>query len=186
MPLIPFAPGGPVALWICLATSFLTSALSDGPPSAGAAIASVAIAAIPITRWLHLTLRFILDLHLSPVCPHPAGWSSPTATVLTSQERRASCPHPSPGRLRGWPGFRPRPRAGAREGGRPCGVLMRERTALRLGSASTPTGVTAIARPGERNIRTPRGSLGPGGGASAPYEGLTLRLPSDSPRLGIV
>src|SRR5262245_47632245 len=90
MPLIPFAPGGPVALWICLATSFLTSALSDGPPSAGAAIASVAIAAMPITRWLHLTLRFILDLHLSPVCPHPAGWSSPTATVLTSQERRAS------------------------------------------------------------------------------------------------
>jgi hypothetical protein len=58
-PLAPAGPGGPVALPICFATSFCTSFFSDGPPIAGAAIASAAIRASAIVTWLHLTLPFI-------------------------------------------------------------------------------------------------------------------------------
>src|SRR4051794_40485955 len=45
VPFVPAGPAGPVALEICFATSFLTSFFSEGPPSAGEAIANTTTAA---------------------------------------------------------------------------------------------------------------------------------------------
>src|SRR3954451_6075803 len=64
VPFVPAGPWGPVALEICLATSFLTSFFSEGPPSAGEAIANTTTAARATVTVFQLGRHFFMSFSL--------------------------------------------------------------------------------------------------------------------------